>query len=178
MLEKEQAAGTHQSGHNSGVIHAGLYYQPGSLKAKFCTAGRRAMTEFADEHQIPYRRTGKLVVATRESELSRLTELAGRGRANGLAVREIGPAQIAEIEPSVRGIRALHIPESGVIDYRQVAAAYAEAVSKGGGQLLCGHGLLSLARTAVARWPGPRAARSGPGRWSRAPGCRRTGSPR
>ncbi len=148
VLEKEQAVGTHQSGHNSGVIHAGLYYKPGSLKARFCTAGRLAMTEFAGEHQIPYRQTGKLVVATRENELPRLAGLAERGRANGLAVREIGPAEIADIEPSVRGIRALHIPESGVIDYRQVAAAYAEAVSKAGGQVLCGHGLLSLARTA------------------------------
>ncbi|HEY8044456.1 MAG TPA: L-2-hydroxyglutarate oxidase [Streptosporangiaceae bacterium] len=146
VLEKEPAAGTHQSGHNSGVIHAGLYYQPGSLKARFCTAGRLALMEFAQAHQIPYRQTGKLVVASRDSELSRLDDLAGRGRANGLAVREIGPEEITGIEPSVRGLRALHIPESGVIDYRQVSAAYAEAVSKAGGQVLCGHGLLGLIR--------------------------------
>ena len=148
VLEKEAAVGTHQSGHNSGVIHAGLYYQPGSLKARFCTAGRLAMMEFAEEHQIPYRQTGKLVVATGEGELDRLASLAERGRANGLAVRGIGPAEIAEIEPSVRGIRALHIPESGVIDYRRVAAAYAEVVSQGGGQVRCGHGVLGLARDA------------------------------
>jgi L-2-hydroxyglutarate oxidase LhgO len=146
VLEKEPAVGTHQSGHNSGVIHAGLYYQPGSLKARFCTAGRLALMEFAQAHQIPYRQTGKLVVASRDSELSPLDDLAGRGRANGLAVREIGPAEITEIEPSVRGLRALHIPESGVIDYRQVSAAYADAVSKAGGQVLCGHGLLGLTR--------------------------------
>ena len=90
VLEKEAAVGTHQSGHNSGVIHAGLYYQPDSLKARFCTAGRLAMMEFAEQHQIPYRQTGKLVVATRDSELPRLASLAERGRANGLAVREIG----------------------------------------------------------------------------------------
>ena len=125
VLEKEPAVGTHQSGHNSGVIHAGLYYQPGSLKARFCTAGRLAMMKFAEAHQIPYRQTGKLVVASRDSELPRLADLAARGRANGLAVREIGPAEIGEIEPSVRGLRALHIPESGVIDYRQVSTAYA-----------------------------------------------------
>src|ERR1700722_11703840 len=148
VLEKEPVVGEHQSGHNSGVIHAGLYYQPGSLKARFCTEGRRAMAEFAERHQIPWRRTGKLVVATRDSELPRLAALAERGRANGLAVREIGPAEIAEIEPAVRGIRGLHIPESGVIDYRQVAAAYAEVVAKSGGQVLCGHGVRSLARTA------------------------------
>ena len=146
VLDKEPAVGTHQSGHNSGVIHAGLYYQPGSLKARFCTAGRLALMEFAESRQIPYRQTGKLVVATRESELPRLASLAERGRANGLAVREIGAAEIAGIEPSVRGIRALHIPESGVIDYRLVAAAYAETVAKAGGQVLCGHGVRGLAR--------------------------------
>ena len=175
---RKLAVGTHQSGHNSGVIHAGLYYQPDSLKARFCTAGRLAMMEFAEQHQIPYRQTGKLVVATRDSELSRLASLAERGRANGLAVREIGAAEIAEIEPSVRGIRALHIPESGVIDYRLVAAAYAETVRQGGGQVLCGHGVRGLARTAGG-WlaetdGGPLRA----GRWSPAPGCRPTGSPR
>jgi (S)-2-hydroxyglutarate dehydrogenase len=148
VLEKEGAVGTHQSGHNSGVIHAGLYYQPGSLKARLCTAGRLAMMEFAEQHEIPYRQTGKLVVATREGELARLASLAERGRANGLAVREIGAAEIAEIEPSVRGIAALHIPESGVIDYRLVAAAYADTVRQRGGQVLCGHGVRGLARTA------------------------------
>ena len=148
VLEKEATVGVHQSGHNSGVIHAGLYYQPGSLKARFCTAGRLAMMEFAQAHQIPYRQTGKLVVATRDSELPRLASLAERGRANGLAVREIGAEEIAEIEPSVRGIRALHIPESGVIDYRLVAAAYGAAVSQGGGQVRCGHGVRGLSRGA------------------------------
>jgi L-2-hydroxyglutarate oxidase len=146
VLEKEAVVGTHQSGHNSGVIHAGLYYQPGSLKARFCTAGRLAMMEFADSHQIPYRQTGKLVVASRDSELPRLADLAERGRANGLAVREIGPGEISEIEPAVRGLRALHIPESGVIDYRQVSTAYAGVVTKAGGQVLCEHGVRGLAR--------------------------------
>jgi L-2-hydroxyglutarate oxidase LhgO len=146
VLEKAASVGTHQSGHNSGVIHAGLYYQPGSLKARFCTAGRLALMEFAQAHHIPYRQTGKLVVASRDSELPRLAGLAERGRANGLAVREIGPAEVTEIEPAVRGLRALHIPESGVIDYRQVSAAYAEDVSKAGGQVLTGHGVRGLAR--------------------------------
>jgi (S)-2-hydroxyglutarate dehydrogenase len=148
VLEKESSVGTHQSGHNSGVIHAGLYYQPGSLKARFCTAGRLALVEFAQSRQIPYRQTGKLVVATRESELPRLSSLAERGRANGLAVREVAAAEIADIEPSVRGLRALHIPESGVIDYRLVSAAYAETVSKGGGQVLCGRAVRGLTRDA------------------------------
>ncbi len=147
VLEKEASVGTHQSGHNSGVIHAGLYYQPGSLKARFCTAGRLAMMEFAAAHGIPYRQTGKLVVATRDSELPGLASLAERGRANGLAVREIGPGPMAEIEPAVRGIRALHIPESGVIDYRLVAAAYADTVRKEGGQVRLGHRVRGLIRT-------------------------------
>jgi (S)-2-hydroxyglutarate dehydrogenase len=148
VLEKEPAVAAHQSGHNSGVIHAGLYYPPGSLKARLCTAGRLALQEFADRHGIPYRVTGKLVVATRESELSALAALAERGRGNGLAVREVGPDEIPGIEPAVRGIRALHIPESGVIDYRKVAAAYAAVVSGQGADVRCGHGVRSLTRTA------------------------------
>lgn len=147
VLEKEQRVGTHQSGHNSGVIHAGLYYQPGSLKARFCTEGRLAMEEFAQEHDIPYRRTGKLVVATSESELKRLADLAERGRANGLKVKEIEAQQIKEIEPEVTGIRALHIPESGVIDYKLVANAYAKTITGKGGQVICGQPATELTRT-------------------------------
>jgi (S)-2-hydroxyglutarate dehydrogenase len=146
VLEKEASVGAHQSGHNSGVIHAGLYYKPGSLKAKFCREGRQAMIEFAESRQIPYRITGKLVVATDESELARFTDLAGRGRANGLAVKELQAAEFAEIEPGVRGIRALYIPESGVIDYRQVSAAYADVVASRGGAVLRRHGVRSLTR--------------------------------
>ncbi len=146
VLEKEPAVGRHQSGHNSGVIHAGLYYKPGSLKARFCREGRQALTGFAQQHGIPYRVTGKLVVATRDSELTRLADLAERGRANGLAVREIGGRELTEIEPAVRGIRALYIPESGVIDYKQVAVAYASVVARAGGAVLCGRGVRRLAR--------------------------------
>jgi (S)-2-hydroxyglutarate dehydrogenase len=148
VLEKEPTVGAHQSGHNSGVIHAGLYYKPGSLKARFCREGRQAMIEFAEAHGIPYRVTGKLVVATDESELPRFRDLADRGLANGLAVKELDPAEFAEIEPGVRGIRALHIPESGVIDYKQVSAAYARVVASRGGTVLCGHGLRGLTRAA------------------------------
>jgi (S)-2-hydroxyglutarate dehydrogenase len=147
VLEKEPAVGFHQSGHNSGVIHAGLYYKPGSLKAKFCREGRQAMIEFADEHQIPYRVSGKLVVATDEGEMARFNDLAERGRENGLAVKELEPAEFADIEPGVRGVRALHIPESGVIDYKKVCAAYAEVVTSRGGAVLCGHGVRALTRT-------------------------------
>jgi (S)-2-hydroxyglutarate dehydrogenase len=138
VVEKEASIASHQSGHNSGVIHAGLYYKPGSLKARFCSEGRKALAEFADSRGIPYLLSGKLVVASDESELGRFGELAERGRANGLALRELKPAEFAELEPNVRGVRALHVPESGVIDYRRVAAAYAEVVAERGGAVLCG----------------------------------------
>ncbi|HUK68892.1 MAG TPA: L-2-hydroxyglutarate oxidase [Streptosporangiaceae bacterium] len=144
VLEKEQSLASHQSGHNSGVIHAGLYYKPGSLKARFCRAGRQALMTFADEHGIPYQLSGKLVVASDEGELGRLRDLAERGRANGLASKELTPAEFAEIEPNVRGVRALHVPESGVVDYRRVAAAYAEVIAGHGGAVLCGRGVRKI----------------------------------
>jgi L-2-hydroxyglutarate oxidase len=147
VLEKEKTIAAHQSGHNSGVIHAGLYYQPGSLKARFCREGRDALRAFADEHGIPYRVTGKLVVAAHERELDRLSALADRGRANGLAVRELSPAEFREMEPNVRGVRALHVPETGVIDFRRVAIAYAEVVKRAGGAIRHGVGVRAISET-------------------------------
>ncbi len=138
VIEKENRIAMHQSGRNSGVLHAGLYYPPGSLKARLCREGRAALIDFAEEHQIPYRICGKLVVAANEGELSRLGALAGRGRENGLSVTELGPAELAEIEPNVRGVRALHVPESGVIDYHGVAAAYAKVIERRGGEIRLG----------------------------------------
>jgi L-2-hydroxyglutarate oxidase len=147
ILEKEATIAAHQSGHNSGVIHAGLYYQPGSLKARFCREGRSALLAFADEHAIPYRLTGKLVVAAHEREQDRFNALAQRGRANGLAVRELSPAEFGELEPNVRGVRALHVPESGVIDYRRVAAAYAKVVAGAGGAIRYGAAVRAVVGT-------------------------------
>jgi L-2-hydroxyglutarate oxidase LhgO len=138
VIEKEGRIATHQSGRNSGVLHAGLYYTPGSLKARLCREGRAALIEFAEEHRIPYRICGKLVLAADESELPRFRSLAERGRENGLAVAELGPAEFAEIEPNVRGVRALHIAESGVIDYGAVAAAYAKVIEAQGGEIRLG----------------------------------------
>ncbi len=164
VLEKERSIAAHQSGHNSGVIHAGLYYQPGSLKARFCREGRQALMAFADEHGIPYRLTGKLVVASDNSERDRFRKLAERGRANGLAIRELRPAEFGEFEPNVRGVRALHIPESGVIDYRRVAAAYAEVIAERGGAVLCGRGVHAITsgngRSTLATELGPVTARA------------------
>ena len=147
VLEKEAAIAAHQSGHNSGVIHAGLYYRPGSLKARFCREGRLALQAFADEHTIPYRVTGKLVVAADERESDRLDALADRGRANGLAVRELSAAEFKEREPNIRGVRALHVPETGVIDYRRVAAAYADVVTSAGAAIRCGVTVRAIAET-------------------------------
>lgn len=144
VMDKEPSIASHQSGHNSGVIHAGLYYKPGSLKARFCREGRRALLAFADEHAIPYRLSGKLVVASREAELGRLADLAERGRANGLAITELTPGQFAEFEPNVRGVRALHVPETGVIDFQQVAAAYARVIAERGGAVLCSHAIRGI----------------------------------
>lgn len=127
LLEKEPALAVHQSGHNSGVVHAGLYYAPGSLKAELCRNGRRLLEAFCDEHEIPLRRCGKLVIAVDESELDRLVELKRRGTGNSLAgLTELDETELREIEPNVRGIRALHVPESGIVDFRLVAERIAE----------------------------------------------------
>ncbi len=148
VVEKEDGIAAHQSGHNSGVLHAGLYYVPGSLKARFCREGREALIAFADEHAIAYRLCGKLVVAARDDESARFDALVERGRANGLAVREVARDELAEIEPNVRGVRAFHVPESGVIDFRGVALAYAKEIERRGGSLLLGHGVRRIDREA------------------------------
>jgi len=139
VLEKEPELASHQSGHNSGVLHAGLYYRPGSLKARLCREGKLAVERFADEHGIPYEHRGKVVVALDESELPRLAELERRGTENGVeGLRAIGPEELRELEPHVAGIRALHSPKTGVIDFRQVALAYADEVRARGGAILTG----------------------------------------
>ena len=139
VLEKEHELATHQSGHNSGVLHAGLYYRPGSLKARLCREGKLALERFADEHGIPYEHRGKVVIALEESELPRLAELERRGAENGVeGLRAIGPEELRELEPHAAGIRALHSPKTGVIDFRLVAEAYADEVRERGGEILTG----------------------------------------
>ena len=121
LLEAESHLGTHQTGHNSGVIHSGLYYKPGSLKAKLCAEGREAMYRFCREHGIAHERCGKIVVATREEELPRLEELHRRGTANGLpGLQWLTPEQIREHEPHATGIRGLFVPTTGIADYKGV----------------------------------------------------------
>lgn len=133
LLEKEGEAGAHQTGHNSGVIHSGLYYKPGSEKAKTCVEGGRLLLDFCRTYGVPHEICGKLVVATSEEELPRLDELARRGRENGVAgLRELGPKELREIEPHAAGIKALHVPPTGITNYGVVARTLAEQLAKKG----------------------------------------------
>jgi L-2-hydroxyglutarate oxidase len=136
ILEKEAAIARHQTGNNSGVIHSGLYYRPGSLKARSCVAGRKELMAFCDKSGVPYEICGKVVVATSEEELPRLDDLHRRGQSNGLQGLEIiGPERLKEIEPHAIGIKGLYVPETGIIDYRKVADAYANKVRDANGDI-------------------------------------------
>lgn len=126
VLEKEDGPARHQTGRNSGVIHSGIYYRPDSLKARYAVRGAAEMVAFCAEQGIPHEVTGKLIVATERNELPRLHALVQRGRENGIPVRELGPAQIAEYEPEVRGLAAIHVGTTGVCDFPAVAARLAE----------------------------------------------------
>ncbi|MFL5692826.1 MAG: L-2-hydroxyglutarate oxidase, partial [Ktedonobacteraceae bacterium] len=145
VLEKERELASHQTGHNSGVIHSGIYYTPGSLKAKACVAGKARLISFCDEHNIPYELCGKVIVATREEELPRLERLYQYGQANGVSGLEmIGPERLREIEPSAVGIKALYSPNTGIVDYGQVARVYAHEIAERGGQILTNHKVISI----------------------------------
>jgi len=140
ILEKEDRLAAHQTGHNSGVIHSGIYYRPGSLKARTCVAGAKALTAFCDQHGIPYERCGKVVVATTSAELPRLEELFRRGTSNGLTGLEmIGPERLQEIEPHAAGIKALYVPSTGIIDFSRVAHTYARILQERGGEIRTRH---------------------------------------
>ena len=122
VLEKETEVAQHQTGHNSGVVHGGIYYEPGSLKARLCVDGSRLMYEYCEDHGIAYEKCGKLIVAVRHDELGRLEELHRRGLANHVpGLRRINGAEIPDVEPQARGVAALHAPNTGIVDYGQVA---------------------------------------------------------
>jgi L-2-hydroxyglutarate oxidase len=146
VLEAETEVGTHQTGHNSGVVHSGLYYKPGSLKARLSTAGRLALESFCEEHQLPYERCGKVVVAIEERELAALDELERRGRANGLAVERLDADGVRRHEPEAAGIAGLWVPETAITDFRQVARAYAAEVSRLGGEVRRGWRVTAIRR--------------------------------
>lgn len=136
VLEAEPTLAAHQTGHNSGVIHSGLYYRPGSLKARLCVEGREALYTFCAAHGVPAERCGKIVVAVDPRELPALDELERRGRANGLdGMRRLGPEALREHEPEVAGLAGLFVPQTGIVDFGRVAHAYAEVVRAAGGEI-------------------------------------------
>jgi len=137
VLEKEGDVGNHQTGHNSGVLHTGIYYKPNSLKAVNCREGKLAMQAFCESERIPYEICGKVIVATSEAELPALERIHERGRANGVRCSMIDTERLAELEPHAHGIRAIHVPEAGIVNYRQVCRRLAACVREAGGQVLC-----------------------------------------
>ena len=148
VLEKEAGVARHQTGHNSGVIHSGVYYKAGSLKARLCVAGAREMVEFCSRHGIPHEVCGKLIVATNSEEAARVDELLARGVANGLqGLRLLSREAMLEIEPHVGGVRALHVPSTGITDYSAVTAKYAEIATKSGAEIHTNAGVVGFDRS-------------------------------
>jgi L-2-hydroxyglutarate oxidase LhgO len=162
LLEKEDRVARHQSGHNSGVIHSGVYYKPGSMKARLCVTGAGAMVEFCREHGIAHEVCGKVIVATHADELAGLEELRRRGEANGLTgLRLIGPEELRDIEPHTSGLKALVVPSTGITDYAAVCRKYAEFIPARGGAVLT-----SAAVTGIRRINGELVVESSKGAFS------------
>jgi len=147
VLDKEQVTAKHQTGHNSGVIHAGIYYKPGSAKASFCYTGNKELRRFCDENGVPYKMCGKLVIAVNDYEIPMLEELYKRGTANGVeGLRIIGKDELREKEPNAAGLRAIWSPNTGIIDYTKVTDSYADTFRNNGGEVLLDSEVLSLTR--------------------------------
>lgn len=147
VLEKEERLASHQTGHNSGVIHSGIYYRPGSLKARLCISGAQELVQFCMEQGIHFELCGKVVVATRPEEIPRLHELHRRGTANGVSgMKLLSPAQVREYEPYTRCLEGMHVPTTGIVDYRQVADAYADVFRASGGQIFTSHRVIGIHR--------------------------------
>ncbi|WP_151670977.1 L-2-hydroxyglutarate oxidase [Nitrincola schmidtii] len=147
VLEKESGPAQHQTGHNSGVIHAGVYYTPGSLKARFCLEGNRRIKAFCDEHQVHYDECGKLLVATNEIEMQRMQALWERTEANGLERYWLSADELKEREPNIVGIGAIFVPSSGIVNYAQVTATMAKVFQQAGGEIRYGHRVNALLET-------------------------------
>ena len=135
LIEKEPEVGTHQSGHNSGVLHSGIYYKPGSLKAQNCRTGKAAMEEFCEREGIDYEICGKVIVAVDDSEVPAMEKIYERGQANGVTCEIIGPERLKEIEPYAAGVKAIYVPESGIVNYAQVSRRMAELIEQHGGKV-------------------------------------------
>lgn len=145
VLEKEDRPAAHQTGHNSGVIHSGIYYRPGSLKARMCVAGAGELVRFCQENDVPYELCGKVVIATCPKEIPRLHELYRRGKANGVAdLQLLDPARVKEIEPHISCLEGMSVPGTGIVDFRQVVRAYADVFQAAGGKLFLNHRLLKI----------------------------------
>ena len=145
VFEKEAEVSLHQSGHNSGVVHSGIYYTPGSLKAVLCRRGVTLIQEFCAKHELEYREIGKVIVAHSDAEVERLRDLETRAEANGVpGVTWLDPARLREIEPNVRGLAALHSPTTAIVDYRQIARAMADEITAAGGRVLLGHPVTAI----------------------------------
>src|SRR5690606_17968254 len=148
LLEKEGELAQHQTGNNSGVIHSGLYYKPGSLKATNCIRGYHELVRFCEEENIPYEITGKVVVATKKEQIPLLTGLLERGLQNCLeGSRQITTGELKELEPYCAGVAALHIPQTGIVDYKRVAQAYAKKFLEKGGEILLNQKVLNINKT-------------------------------
>ena len=145
LVEKEAEPARHQTGHNSGVIHSGLYYRPGSLKARLCVRGANRLVDFCEEHGVPYERCGKLVVATEASEIPRLHELLRRGIVNGVPrLQLLGDSDARKLEPHTRCRQALHVPTTGIVNFQQVAQAYARCFILNGGRVFLNHSVRAI----------------------------------
>lgn len=145
VLEKEADLAHHQTGHNSGVLHSGIYYQPGSLKAVNCRDGKRAMEAFCEQEGIDFDVCGKVIVALDESQLPAMQRIYERGQANGVRCEVIGPERLKELEPYAAGIKAIHVPETGIVDFKQVCQRLAERVREAGGEILTGARVTQIA---------------------------------
>ncbi|MED6298557.1 MAG: L-2-hydroxyglutarate oxidase [Verrucomicrobiota bacterium] len=138
VLEKENTIASHQTGNNSGVIHSGIYYKPGSLKAINCRKGKKALERFCQREGIQFETCGKVIVATHERELPAMGHILERGKANGIKCRLIDKSELSELEPHAAGIAGIHVPEAGIVNYRQVCSVLAEKIKNAGGQILTG----------------------------------------
>ncbi|MEU0495156.1 L-2-hydroxyglutarate oxidase [Mycobacterium sp. NPDC006124] len=147
VLEAASDVASHQTGHNSGVIHSGIYYEPGSLKATFCKAGERATKEFCAAHGIAFDECGKLIVATTAAEVARMAALEERAAVNGIECRRIGRDELTELEPNVTGLGALHLPKTGIVDYRLVSATMADLVRAAGATVLTGQRVVAISES-------------------------------
>ncbi|TPG31198.1 L-2-hydroxyglutarate oxidase [Mycolicibacterium hodleri] len=149
VLEGAGSVAAHQSGHNSGVIHSGIYYEPGSLKARFCKAGEQATKEFCAQHGIAFDECGKLIVATTPTELTRMAALEDRAAVNGITCRRVSRDELTELEPNVTGLGALHLPRTGIVDYRLVARRLVDLIVERGGAVLTDQRVTAISETAA-----------------------------